>query len=189
MVDRHVTAGGRPREGQDATARLLRPVDHLRRGRERGAGRAVDSVLILFGDYHGTVRSSGFFWANPFYSRSRGGPVVQVQITTEATKGGPPASRSQLHSRNSTKVSLRAQSLNGERLKVNDKGGNPIEIAAIVIWRVDDTARALFDVEDYESYVSTQTESALRHLAGHRGDRLVGRSRRCDDQPHAACAG
>mgnify|MGYP003347527878 FL=1 len=122
-------------------------------------------VLILFGDYKGTVRSSGFFWANPFYSRSRGGPVVQVQIAAEVAKASTPGNRSQLHSRNSTKVSLRAQTLNGERLKVNDKGGNPIEIAAIVIWRVDDTARALFDVEDHESYVSTQTESALRHLA------------------------
>ena len=62
--------------------------------------------------------------------------MVQVQIAAEVAKAATPGNRSQLHSRNSTKVSLRAQSLNGERLKVNDKGGNPIEIAAIVIWRV-----------------------------------------------------
>jgi regulator of protease activity HflC (stomatin/prohibitin superfamily) len=63
------------------------------------------------------------------------------------------------------KMSLRARTLNGERLKVNDKRGNPIEIAAIVIWRVQDTAQAAFDVDDYEKYVETQSESALRHLA------------------------
>ena len=63
------------------------------------------------------------------------------------------------------KMSLRARTLNGERLKVNDKRGNPVEIAAIVIWRVQDTAQAAFDVDDYEKYVETQSESALRHLA------------------------
>jgi regulator of protease activity HflC (stomatin/prohibitin superfamily) len=63
------------------------------------------------------------------------------------------------------KVSLRARNLNGERLKVNDKRGNPIEIAAVVVWRVEDTAQALFDVEDFEVYIHLQSESALRHLA------------------------
>lgn len=63
------------------------------------------------------------------------------------------------------KVSLRAHNLNGERLKVNDKRGNPIEIAAVVVWRVENTAQSSFDVEDYHEYVSVQSESALRHLA------------------------
>ncbi len=63
------------------------------------------------------------------------------------------------------KVSLRANNLNGARLKVNDKMGNPIEIAAVVVWRVKDTAQAVFDVEDYHEYVQVQSESALRHLA------------------------
>jgi len=63
------------------------------------------------------------------------------------------------------KLSLRAHNLNGERLKVNDKRGNPIEIAAVVVWRVVDTAQASFDVEDYEEYVQVQSESAVRHLA------------------------
>jgi regulator of protease activity HflC (stomatin/prohibitin superfamily) len=63
------------------------------------------------------------------------------------------------------KISLRARTLNGEKLKVNDKRGNPIEIAAVVVWRIDDTARALFDVDDYENYVPIQSESALRHIA------------------------
>jgi regulator of protease activity HflC (stomatin/prohibitin superfamily) len=62
-------------------------------------------------------------------------------------------------------ISLRAQNFNSEKLKVNDETGNPIEIGAVVVWRVLDTARAQFDVEDYESYVEVQTESALRALA------------------------
>ena len=64
-----------------------------------------------------------------------------------------------------TKVSVRARNFNSEKLKVNDLRGNPIEIAATVVWRVDDTARASFDVENFEAYVLTQAESALRHLA------------------------
>ena len=63
------------------------------------------------------------------------------------------------------KISLRARTLNGEKLKVNDNQGNPIEIAAVVVWRIEDTARAFFDVDDYENYVPIQSESALRHLA------------------------
>ncbi len=124
-------------------------------------------VLILFGAYHGTVRVSGFWWANPFYSRRRGGSAIQSASASaaEAAKSGQTASLTTLHPRFSTKISLRAQTLNGDKLKVNDKGGNPIEIAAIVIWRVADTAKAVFDVEDYESYVRIQAESALRHLA------------------------
>lgn len=107
-------------------------------------------VLILFGSYRGTIRQSGFYWANPFYSR---GPLLQIQ--GQAGAAGKPSMR----------VSLRARSLNGDRLKVNDKQGNPIEIAAVVVWRVKDTAQALFDVDDYESYVRMQSETALRHLA------------------------
>ena len=64
-----------------------------------------------------------------------------------------------------TKVSLRARTLNGEHLKVNDKLGNPIEIANVTVWHVDDTARAVFDVDDYEAYVASQSETALRHVA------------------------
>jgi len=63
------------------------------------------------------------------------------------------------------RVSLRARNLNGEKLKVNDKRGNPIEIAAVVVWRVRDTAQARFDVDNYDSYVRVQSESALRHVA------------------------
>ena len=63
------------------------------------------------------------------------------------------------------KISVRARNFNSERLKVNDKRGNPIEIAAAIVWKVDDTAQATFDVDNYEAYVLTQAESAIRHLA------------------------
>jgi len=98
-------------------------------------------VLVLFGAYRGTVRRDGLHWASPFYSKA-GGP-----------KRNP-----------GMKISLRARNLNGDRLKVNDKQGNPIEIAAVIVWRVEDTAQAMFDVDDYEEYVRLQSESALRHL-------------------------
>jgi len=63
-------------------------------------------------------------------------------------------------------VTLRARNLNGQKLKVNDRAGNPIEIAAVVVWQVEDTYRASFDVDDYEHYVVVQSEAAVRHLAG-----------------------
>jgi len=64
-----------------------------------------------------------------------------------------------------SRVSLRARNLNNERIKVNDSRGNPIEIAAVIVWRVSNTAQALFDVDEFVHYVSVQSESALRHLA------------------------
>ena len=106
-------------------------------------------MLILFGDYLGTVRDEGFHWANPFLSRSAGTTV------SEEGKAVP----------RSLKISLRARTYNGEHLKVNDKNGNPIEIADVVVWRVEDTAKAIFDVDDYTTYVHTQSETALRHVA------------------------
>lgn len=107
-------------------------------------------VLILFGDYKGTVHDEGFHWANPFYSRNAG-------ATVDPQTGKPVAK--------STKISLRARTYNGEHLKVNDKCGNPIEIADVVVWRIENTAKALFDVDDYNTYVHTQSETALRHVA------------------------
>jgi regulator of protease activity HflC (stomatin/prohibitin superfamily) len=64
------------------------------------------------------------------------------------------------------KVSLQVRNFQSERIKVNDASGNPIEIAAVVVWRIVDTARAMFDVQDFEQFVSVQSETAVRHLAG-----------------------
>jgi regulator of protease activity HflC (stomatin/prohibitin superfamily) len=121
-------------------------------------------VLILFGDYKGTVRTSGFHWGNPFYTNGPRQPV-QLGEAAEALHKSAAAVAMARKTMNRNKISLRARTLNGDKLKVNDKRGNPIEIAAVVVWRVGDTAQATFDVDNYENYVSTQSESALRHLA------------------------
>lgn len=109
-------------------------------------------VLILFGAYKGTVREPGFHWANPFYSRGTAAAAL-------AASGLPTGN---MHK---TTISLRARTMNSEQLKVNDKRGNPVEIAAVVVWHVEDTAMALFDVDNYETYVATQSETAIRHVA------------------------
>lgn len=124
-------------------------------------------VQILFGNYKGTVRRSGFHWANPLYSRSRGGgPRLQASLFQNAArKDGARNATEPASPSNSTKLSLRVHNFNSDTLKVNDKRGNPVEIAAVVVWRVHDTAQAVFDVEDYKSYVQVQSESALRGIA------------------------
>ena len=119
-------------------------------------------VQILFGAYKGTVRQSGFYWANPFYSRSRGKVPMGIGRVTNSAGTKTDAI---VYKPLKTKISLRAHNFNSEKLKVNDKRGNPVEIAAVVVWRVEDTAQAAFDVEDYESYVQVQSEAAVRSIA------------------------
>ncbi|MBE7493589.1 MAG: SPFH domain-containing protein [Verrucomicrobiaceae bacterium] len=118
-------------------------------------------VMILFGHYHGSIRQSGFFWANPFYARSRG----RIDLAGPAHKNPQTGRTETPHRTLSSKISLRSRNFISEKIKVNDKRGNPVELAAVVVWRVADTARAAFDVDDYESYVQIQSESALRHIA------------------------
>jgi len=117
-------------------------------------------VLILFGAYHGTVRRSGFSWANPFYSRTRAGGGAAHDAGRHRGFGAASSAQGP-----SSKISLRARNFNSDKLKVNDKRGNPVEIAAVIVWRVEDTAKAAFDVDDFESYVQIQSESAIRHVA------------------------
>ena len=119
-------------------------------------------VLILFGNYRGTVKQAGWHWGNPFYSN--GSPSSELKeertrniTTTKPVAGTKPDSR--------FKISLRARTEVGDTIKVNDRRGNPIEIAAVVVWRVADTTKAVFEVDDYRTYVKTQIETALRHVA------------------------
>lgn len=91
-------------------------------------------LLILFGEYKGTIKKNGFFWVNPFNVKR--------------------------------KVSLRASNFDSDRLKVNDKLGNPVMISVILVWRVKDTYKAVFEVDDYKNFVKVQTDAAVRHLAG-----------------------
>jgi len=118
-------------------------------------------VLVLFGAYKGTVRTAGFHWGNPFYTGGGTSPAARVAAVQAAVKGDTAA----VVRLRRNKISLRARTYNSPVLKVNDKRGNPIEIAAVVVWRVQDTAQAMFDVDNFLTYIQTQSESALRHLA------------------------
>ena len=91
-------------------------------------------VLLLFGEYKGTVKHNGLFWINPLYTRSS--------------------------------LSLRARNFESEKIKVNDKMGNPILISVILVWKVKDTFKATFEVDSYENFIRIQTDSAVRKLAG-----------------------
>ena len=90
-------------------------------------------VLTLFGEYKGSAKENGFFWANPFFTKRV--------------------------------ISLRASNFESDRMKVNDKRGNPVEISVILVWRVADTFKAAFEVDDYAKFVKVQTDAAVRKLA------------------------
>jgi regulator of protease activity HflC (stomatin/prohibitin superfamily) len=92
------------------------------------------TLLVLFGEYKGSAKEDGFFWVNPFFTK--------------------------------TKISLRAKNLDSQPIKVNDKLGNPIMIGIVLVWRVADTFKAAFEVNNYESFVKIQSEAAIRKLAG-----------------------
>ena len=91
-------------------------------------------VLILFGEYKGTVKKNGFYWVNPLYSKKR--------------------------------ISLRARNFDSEKIKVNDKVGNPIQIGVILVWQVRNTFKAAFEVDNYENFVRIQSDAAVRTMAG-----------------------
>jgi len=91
-------------------------------------------VLVLFGNYRGTIKENGFFWFNPLVIRK--------------------------------KISLRARNFDSQPIKVNDKVGNPIMIGLVLVWKVENTYRAAFDVDEYEHFVTVQSDAALRKLAG-----------------------
>ncbi|PIF60205.1 SPFH domain-containing protein [Flavobacterium plurextorum] len=97
-------------------------------------GPNSSKVLLLFGDYKGSIKQSGLFWVNPLY--------------------------------NKTSLSLRARNFESEKIKVNDKMGNPILISVILVWKVKDTFKSTFEVDNYEAFVRIQTDSAVRKLAG-----------------------
>lgn len=91
-------------------------------------------VVLLFGEYKGSIKQNGLFWINPFYSRET--------------------------------ISLRARNFESEKIKVNDKMGNPVLISVILVWKVEDTFKSSFEVNDYQNFIRVQTDSAVRKLAG-----------------------
>lgn len=128
-----------------------------------GGIRMQDPTVIVFAVilmFVALLTSAGFFVVNPNDSR-----VLVLFGTYKGTvKRNGFFWANPFYSKR--KITLRARNLNGDHIKVNDKAGNPIEIAAVVVWQVEDTYRASFDVDDYEHFVIVQSEAAVRHLAG-----------------------
>ncbi len=129
-------------------------------------------VLTLFGNYVGTLREEGFYWVNPFCvavnpaantKLSQSGDVDSGDktslLTTLATSGKQTGEIS-----SSKKISLKVMTLSNSRQKINDCLGNPVEIGIAVMWRVTDTAKAVFNVDNYKEYLSLQCDSALREI-------------------------
>lgn len=123
-------------------------------------------VLTLFGQYHGTIKRSGFFYVNPFctsfspaYNSAKTAAAAQAK---EAEKQGRMAIVPVNMSKN---ISLKTQTLDNQRQKVNDVLGNPVIIGAVVIWHVADPTRAVFAVENYAEFLSIQADSTVRNIA------------------------
>lgn len=125
-------------------------------------------VLTLFGKYTGTLREPGFFYVNPFSSSVN--PAYKTRLGQSDDVGIEPASVNKIEktamqsSSANKKISLKIMTLNNRMQKINDVLGNPIEIGIAVIWRVTDTAKAVFNVDNYKEYLSLQCDGALRNI-------------------------
>ena len=113
-------------------------------------------VLTLFGDYVGTLKGEGFYWVNPFCS------AVNPAARTVLNQSGDV--KTGVEQLGNTKMSLKIMTLNNNKQKINDCLGNPVEIGIAVMWRVVDTAKAAFNVDNYKAFLSLQCDSALRNI-------------------------
>lgn len=128
-------------------------------------------VLTLFGKYTGTLKGEGFFYVHPFSTANN--PAARTRLgqsgdvdSSHARKSARPAveGAEALEVLNNKKISLKVMTLNNSKQKVNDTLGNPVEIGIAVMWRVVDTAKAVFNVDNYKEYLSLQCDSALRNI-------------------------
>ncbi len=129
-------------------------------------------VLTLFGNYVGTLKGEGFYWVNPFCTAVN--PAAKTKLSQSGDVDGGNSAKSIVLSASPTgtttaeivnkKISLKIMTLNNARQKVNDCLGNPVEIGIAVMWRVVDTAKAVFNVDNYKEYLSLQCDSALRNV-------------------------
>jgi len=119
-------------------------------------------VLTLFGKYYGTLRGPGFYFVNPFSTAMNPAGNKKDVSGAEIVLGETSISAGELFA--SKKISLKSLTLSNERQKINDKLGNPIEIGIVVIWRVANTAQAVFNVDNYAEFLSIQCDSALRNI-------------------------
>lgn len=122
-------------------------------------------VLTLFGKYVGTLKDAGFYFVNPFCTAVNPAAATKLNqsgdVGSEALKLATGAETVQISSK---KISLKIMTLNNSRQKINDCLGNPVEIGIAVMWRVTDTAKAVFNVDNYKEYLSLQCDSALRNV-------------------------
>ncbi|MCR5338271.1 MAG: SPFH domain-containing protein [Lachnospiraceae bacterium] len=127
-------------------------------------------VLTLFGKYVGTLKGDGFFYVNPFCSAfnpaagtklGQSGDVVSRKGGVSVSAEGTVATAEEL---NSKKISLKVMTLSNSKQKVNDVLGNPVEVAVAVMWRVSDTAKAVFTVDNFKEYLSLQCDTAVRNV-------------------------
>ena len=126
-------------------------------------------VLTLFGNYYGTIKGEGFYFVNPFCSSINPAAKTKLNQSGDVDTKEEGFSLSQLTSNPQgktvdNKISLKIMTLNNNRQKVNDCLGNPIEIGIAVMWKIDDTAKAVFNVDNYKEYLSLQCDSALRNI-------------------------
>lgn len=127
-------------------------------------------VLTLFGKYVGTLKNEGFYFVNPFCSSVN--PAAKTRLNQSGDVDGGNMKSILLSSNHTStnsetlnkKISLKVMTLNNNRQKINDCLGNPVEIGIAVMWRVTDTAKAVFTVDNYKEYLSLQCDSALRNI-------------------------
>ena len=127
-------------------------------------------VLTLFGNYKGTLKEEGFYYVNPFCSAVN--PAAKTHLSQSGDVDGGGLTKLAVKSANnnagaeavSKKISLKIMTLSNNRQKINDCLGNPVEIGIAVMWRVTDTAKAVFEVDNYKEYLSLQCDSALRNI-------------------------
>ena len=122
-------------------------------------------VLTLFGKYIGTLKDNGFYYVNPFCTSVN--PASKTRLSQSGdVDGGKRKESGQSAGAESgnKKISLKIMTLNNNRQKINDCLGNPVEIGIAVTWRVVDTAKAVFNVDNYKEYLSLQCDSALRNI-------------------------
>lgn len=118
-------------------------------------------VLTLFGDYIGTLKGEGFYFVNPFCTSINPAAKTTLSQSGDVKKNTITANEMQM---SSNKISLKMMTLNNAVQKINDCLGNPVEIGIAVIWKVSDTYKAVFNVDNYKEYLSLQCDSALRNV-------------------------
>ncbi len=120
-------------------------------------------VLTLFGKYKGTLKEAGFYFVNPFCTAFN--PAASTKLRqSDDISGNKPARENNKEAVTNKKISLKMMTLNNNKQKINDCLGNPVEIGIAVIWKVVDTAKAVFDVDNYMEFLSLQCDAALREI-------------------------